>query len=100
MTGQARPLLIGYFQEDFFSTPAEQTATRRQLEEFATREGFTVHSILFERYDQKWTVFERLIELAKGDGVRTIAIPKYGDLNADQRNRLADAAVTVVTTSP
>jgi hypothetical protein len=103
MTDHTRPLLIGYFQEVFFSTPAEQATTRRLLEDFAAREGFTISWILFERYDQKWIEFERLIELARHNGVTTVAIPTEADLDDDQRRRLqaeAAAHVVVATTTP
>jgi len=103
MTDHTRPLLIGYFQEVFFSTPTEQAATRQLLEDFASREGFTVPWILFEWYDQKWTEFERLIELARNNDVKTVAIPTEADLDDRQRRRLhteAAAQVVVAATSP
>lgn len=89
MVDHTRPALLGYFVEIFFTTPAQQADSRQQLADFAAREGYGLHSILFERLDTKPAAFERLVELAKRGNVTTVAIARSDDLGAGQRQRLA-----------
>jgi hypothetical protein len=101
MADHTRPLLIGYFQEIFFATPADKAAIRDRLIGFATREGYTLDSILCQSFDQQGPEFERLIALAKFHGVSNVVVSAPADLSPDQRVRLeAEAGAHVLVAPP
>lgn len=101
MADHTRPALIGYFREVFFATAPEKAAIRRRFTEFATREGYALDSILCQDFDQTWSEFERLLELAKLRGVATVVISTPDDLTQDQRHQLeAEARVHVLIAPP
>lgn len=101
MADHTRPLLIGYFREIFFATASEKAAIMRRLTEFATREGYTLDSILCQDFDQTWSEFDRLLELARLRGISTVAISTPDDLTQAQRRQLeSEAGVRVLIAPP
>jgi hypothetical protein len=100
MADHTRPLLIGYFREIFFATAPEKAAIRRRFTEFAAREGYAMDSILCQDFDQTWSEFDRLIELARVRGVSTVVLSTPDDLTQDQRRQIEDAAGVHVLIAP
>jgi hypothetical protein len=81
-----KPILVGY-QTVRLNTSARDVARgRRQLANFAAREGFALAGIFMERdANRPCSALVALIETARRGGVSAIAVPTPADLGSMAR---------------
>lgn len=75
MTGQLRPLGVGYVREHFMMTAAEVAKARDQLTRFAAAEGLTLQCIYIEKLETEPAAFQALVDAARPDEVAAVVVP-------------------------
>jgi hypothetical protein len=98
MAEGTRPDLLGYFAvKNRYATAATEAAHRQQLVEFAALEDYELLGIFTETQDTGQARIEALIDKARRDKVRTVAVLDRDDLTARHLQELAAAGIRVVT---
>lgn len=72
---RTRPLALGYLRAHILMKEHELDAVKRDLSDFAAREGFTLGAIFVERLDRSPAAFQALMAEARRTEAAAVVVP-------------------------